>query len=52
MISCDICGTDTMDEKSKFVTHQDWVAHGETMPRWICMPCFSEGDYDHFEEDA
>lgn len=34
------------------VTHRDWVAHGETMPRWICMSCFSEGDYEHFEERA
>lgn len=51
MINCDICGTDTNDEKSKCVTHPDWVAHGETMPRWICNTCYTKGDYQDYEED-
>ncbi len=50
MINCEICGTDTSDEKSKCVTHPDWVAHGETMPRWICNTCYTKGDYGDFQD--
>jgi len=50
-ISCDHCGHLTDERAMNCVTHRDWVAHGETMPRWICMSCYSEGDYEDFEED-
>ena len=48
--NCDHCGQITDERAMVCVTHPDWIAHGETMPSWVCMACYYDNDYQDFEE--